>query len=543
MSDTPTEPQLDATPDGAGPRAAGPARRRRWAALLCASWILGAPGAMAAGAAEHPSASAAVAAPRADGDRHDDLDARLEATLRRAGFSGRIESTLVPRLGRPVDAQLAEIGRSLFFDPLTGLHDDNSCAGCHAPNGAFGDTQSIAIGVQSNMVVGPGRTGPRNQRRSPSVLNVPFFPRLMWNGRFFAPSGNPFDNAQGFAFPAPEGTTKFPPNDAKVRHLLIAHAHMPITELNEAAGFTGTRGTLGARFDAFDDGRGGIVPAPDASGFRNEPIRDAVLQRLNRTPAYRELFGAVFPEVRHGAPIDVMMYARAIAEFEFTLVRANAPIDRFARGERHAMTPSEKRGALLFFGKANCVACHAVAGDANEMFSDFQNHNVAVPQIAPAFGPGLGNTIFDGPGEDEDFGLEQVTGNPVDRYKFRTSPLRNVALQQTFFHNGAFTRLEDAVRHHLDVYASARLYDPRRAGVASDLVHRKGPVEPVLARVDPLLAVPRRLTEHEFRDLYHFVSKGLLDERAGREDFCRHIPAALPSLMRPMTFQGCTKGR
>ena len=26
---------------------------------------------------------------------------------------------------------------------------------------------------------------------------------------------------------------------------------------------------------------------------------------------------------------------------------------------------------------------------------------------------GLGNVIFDGPGEDEDFGLEQVSGSPA----------------------------------------------------------------------------------------------------------------------------------
>jgi len=37
--------------------------------------------------------------------------------------------------------------------------------------------------------------------------------------------------------------------------------------------------------------------------------------------------------------------------------------------------------------------------------------------------------VFDGPGADEDFGLEQVTGEPSDRYKFRTSPIRNVSLQ------------------------------------------------------------------------------------------------------------------
>jgi hypothetical protein len=45
------------------------------------------------------------------------------------------------------------------------------------------------------------------------------------------------------------------------------------------------------------------------------------------------------------------------------------------------------------------------------MFSDFQMHNIGVPQIAPFFGVGKGDVIFDGPNEDEDFGLEQVTGS------------------------------------------------------------------------------------------------------------------------------------
>ena len=38
------------------------------------------------------------------------------------------------------------------------------------------------------------------------------------------------------------------------------------------------------------------------------------------------------------------------------------------------------------------------------------------PQVAPIFGVGLGNVVFDGPGKDEDFGLEQVTGTPADRF-------------------------------------------------------------------------------------------------------------------------------
>ena len=44
----------------------------------------------------------------------------------------------------------------------------------------------------------------------------------------------------------------------------------------------------------------------------------------------------------------------------------------------------------------------------------------------------------------------QISGDPADKYKFRTAPLRNIALAPAFFHNGAFARLEDAIRFHLD---------------------------------------------------------------------------------------------
>src|SRR6185369_6891047 len=106
-----------------------------------------------------------------------------------------------------------------------------------------------------------------------------------------------------------------------------------------------------------------------------------------------------------------------------------------------AMNDKQKRGALVFFGPGKCSQCHAVGGATNDMFSDFKMHVAGVPQIAPEFGVARGNVIFDGPGRDEDFGLEQITGDPADRYKFRTSPLRNAALQAAFFHNGAMTNI------------------------------------------------------------------------------------------------------
>ncbi|MGB7921744.1 MAG: cytochrome c peroxidase [Pyrinomonadaceae bacterium] len=421
-----------------------------------------------------------------------DLNERLSLMLQRHRFTGRIESTLEQRLGRPIDRQLANLGRQLWFDSLTGLNDDNSCSGCHAPSAGFGDTQSIAIGIESNGVVGPNRAGPRNQRRTPMAINAAFFPTLMWNSRFSSRSGDPFDNSKGFKFPAPEGASL-----SHLPHLLVAQAFIPPTERNEVAGFH------------FPGG--------------NDDIRREVLRRLNDTPAYRQLFAKSFADVRAGGPITFDMFGLAIAEFEFNLTFANAPIDRFARNQRNAMTDEQKRGALLFFGKAQCVQCHAVAGKSNEMFSDFRQHVIGVPQISPL----VTNSVFDGPDHNEDFGLEQVTQNPADRYKFRTSPLRNVALQPTFFHNGAFTTLESAIRHHLDVVASVNNYDP--SSLDSDLLGARASMQPVLDRLDSRISTPRSLTDDEFRQLVDFVRNGLLDPRARPENLRRLIPTRVPS--------------
>src|SRR5687767_10925617 len=105
----------------------------------------------------------AVPADAAIAQREDDLDAILRRYLAQLGFTGRVAATLETRLGRRLDRQLADVGRMLWFDPITALNDDNSCAGCHSPTNGFGDTQSIAIGIENNSVVGPGRRGPRNQ--------------------------------------------------------------------------------------------------------------------------------------------------------------------------------------------------------------------------------------------------------------------------------------------------------------------------------------------------------------------------------------------
>ena len=129
-----------------------------------------------------------------------------------------------------------------------------------------------------------------------------------------------------------------------------------------------------------------------------------------------------------------------------------------------------------------------------------------------------------------------MTGNPDDRYKFRTSPIRDVALQPAFFHNGAFTTLEDAIAHHLDVFTSAREYTPDAAGVAADLRARMGSAEPVLARIDPILATPIPLSNDEVSNLVDFVRHGLLDQRASPKNLRKLIPREVPSGFPVLVF-------
>jgi cytochrome c peroxidase len=439
-------------------------------------------------------------APR--GARGDDsLDQELRSALASYGFTGRIESTVQARLGRPIDEKLAAAGHLLYYDAILAIKQDNACAACHSPTTGYADTQSIAIGIDSNGLVGPSRKGPRIRRRAPTGINAVFYPKATWNCRFESLSGDPFDNSAGFRLPEPEGLTL-----SYFSHLLAAAACVSVTDRAALVGF---------KFDG-----------------DNSAIRATLATRVDGIKRYRRMFAKVYPEVSAGAPIAFDMIANAIAEYELTLVYANAPIDQYARGDLTAMSEDEKRGALLFFGKARCVECHAVSGRSNEMFSDFAGHVAAVPQLTPE------NTsaTFDGPGANEDYGIEQVTHNPDDRYKFRTAPLRNIGARVAYFHNGAFTRIKTAIFHHLHVFESARNYDPRAEKIAKDL-NRLGPIEPVLARVDPILATAIDLTDDELWQLTVFVRDGLLDDRAKIENLVLEKPASVPSGLKPFFYE------
>jgi len=208
------------------------------------------------------------------------------------------------------------------------------------------------------------------------------------------------------------------------------------------------------------------------------------------------------------------------------------------------MRESEKLWALIFFGKGNCVSCHAVSGSSNQMFSDFTDHNAGTPQIYPVFGLGTGNVPFSDvncPTKTAtgtlDYGREEFTGNIADRYKFRSSPLRNAILQSSYFHNGSFKDLKKAIKYHLDPKKNISTYSPNNNGVPADLKYRVSDMPDVMATIDPALRNGIRLSEKEIDDLYNFVRDGLYDDNASPEKMRKLIPKKVPSGVKVAFFE------
>lgn len=470
------------------------------------------------------------------------LDRKLTRLIEQNGLHGS------PTVHEPAlsEAQLAirekrrELGRNLFFDHALSGIEQTSCATCHHAAFEFADGRAVARGVYCELVpdvsitcdpnapaggeggnvVGPARTAPLNSRNSPSLVNSALFPRQMWNGRFrFVDTSstdvNQCDPDQGFRFPDPEG-------DLFMRSLLTAQAHIPVTELVEMTG-------------DFPDFTG----VPEEPDHANPEIRTAIAGRLDFIPAYRALFEEAYPRGRPDlalsiydplvGPNDDLPYLAigdALGHFMESLVMTEAPWDAYVQGDRAALSDAAKRGAVLFYENGRCASCHA-----GELFSDFENHNIGVPQVGPGTGRfALGDPAYAGL-TNWDFGLEEITTLRGDRFKFRTPPLRGVALTAPYMHNGAYATLEDAIRHHLDPAAAYAEYD--LAQLEPDMqAFGLNPAAPVFDARNPVVLgrgtgqTRIDLSEAEIADVIEFL-KALTDPRM--LDMTALAPQSVPS--------------
>jgi cytochrome c peroxidase len=157
-----------------------------------------------------------------------------------------------------------------------------------------------------------------------------------------------------------------------------------------------------------------------------------------------------------------------------------------------------------------------------------QFHAIAMPQIGPGKGNGLSGR--------EDWGRYLVTAREADKFKFRTPPLRNVALTAPYGHSGAYDSLAAVIQHHLDPVASLQAFDcgavaamPSRADLdALDcLVMQDAAAVAALAAANEL--PPNPLTERQVADLIAFLHS-LTDRNSVdlRGDVPKTVPSGLP---------------
>ncbi len=303
-----------------------------------------------------------------------------------------------------------ELGRLLFFDKVLSGNRNISCATCHHPLAATGDGLSLSAGeggLGLGMARAAGDIPERVPRNAPPVFNLGAkqITTMFHDGRVMRNSDNPDE------IHTPAGTF------TELDNPLAAQAMFPPTSGTEMAGQPGKNAVADAA----------AIPGNEAM------VWSLLTDRVMAYETYRELFAEAYPDEE----ITFFHIANAIGAFEAAAYRAdNSPFDRYLRGEKSALSRNAKRGWKLFRGKANCIRCHSGA-----LLTDQDFHAIGIPQI----GPGKG----DGPNGFDDFGRERVTGDPAERYRFRTPTLRNVALTGPWGHDGAYDTLEGIVRHHL----------------------------------------------------------------------------------------------
>ena len=76
------------------------------------------------------------------------------------------------------------------------------------------------------------------------------------------------------------------------------------------------------------------------------------------TFGYKNLFDDAFPDVIESERYSKLTAGLAIAAYNRTLLSNEAPWQDWLNGNYNAMSNTEKKGAILFFDKANCICCH-----------------------------------------------------------------------------------------------------------------------------------------------------------------------------------------
>ena len=282
------------------------------------------------------------------------------------------------------------LGRKLFYDRRLSRNKTMSCAMCHVPEQGF----------TSNELQRPiGSNGRSLKRNAPTILNAAFYTNL-------------------FA-------------DARETNL-EQQIWSPLLAENEM----------------------------------NNPSVGYVIETIKSLADYHGLFKKAFSE-----PPNMLNIGQAIGQYERSLLAGDSAFDRWFYGnDKAALSQQQVAGFELFRGKAGCVNCHLI-GKKHALFTDNLLHSTGIGyadsmldgiifpnqkerekgatkvQLAPGVTANVSQAVIDSVGEEKtnDVGRYEITLDPQDRWKYRTSSLRNIGLTAPYMHSGGLANLADVV--------------------------------------------------------------------------------------------------
>jgi cytochrome c peroxidase len=335
----------------------------------------------------------------------------LPATVVRAG-TGSVHPGPMSRADAFARAAaLTAIGRKMFLDPSLSASGKQACSSCHDPHHAFGPASAAPVELGGPHLDQPGL------RAVPSLRYLQAAPAF----------------TEHFYDSEDEG-------DESVDN-----------------GPTG-----GLTWDGRADRGSDQAKIPLRSPFEMANKDAAAVTSALRKAAYADDFKAAFGDNVLDHPDDAFdAAAEALGTFEQSapdFYPYSSRYDAFLAGKT-TLSAQELRGRALFedAAKGNCASCH-LSEPANDgeppQFTDFGLIAVAVPRnraIPANADPAYVDLGLCGPLRTDFKGRADYCG------LFRTPTLRNVALRKSFFHNGYFHSLRDAI-----AFYATRDTDPGR---------------------------------------------------------------------------------
>ena len=345
-----------------------------------------------------------------------ELDNQLENSIQGKSPNGTLDFYVLPNENdlhlipqdpkNPLTPQKVELGKLMFHD--TGLGQDQmkeagrgtySCASCHVSEAGFrpGNFQGIADGGVNFGIGGEDRVKNTlysddeldvQSARPLSMVNVAYVSNTFWNGQFGGGNVN-------------EGTEDVWDlrDDTELNHL----------------GFEG-------------------IETQNMDGLIAHRI--TINKDLLDEYGYTFLFDQVFADVPVEERYTITTASLAFSAYIRTILANRAPFQDWLKGDREALGYEEKKGAILFFEKAQCIQCHY---NQNLGSSEFHALGVTDMDQIPSY-----NTS---PDDRRNLGRGGFTLQPEDNYRFKVPGIYNLQGANFYFHGASKTSIRDIVEY------------------------------------------------------------------------------------------------